>query len=172
MSLRGSGSIAPHIRKFSTNFWLASHPGCFMQREIACSTHCVGEWVGPTANQDTVGKRKQVLEELIVCFPLIWHTQTALKLCLQKLFSWWSLYWVVPSNHRRYIGTHVRQFFYSCIFVALEMCLLIHFLAMEGGHMLPNLYLAMAGGIHMQTHAEWWEGFMKYAVEMGSGAMM
>jgi hypothetical protein len=32
--------------------------------------------------------------------------------------------------------------------------------------------LATIGWINIQTHSDWWEGFMKYAVETGSEAMI
>jgi hypothetical protein len=36
---------------------------------------------------------------------------------------------------------------------------------------LSSRYLATIGG-YTGTHTDWWEGFMKNVVEMGSGAMM
>jgi hypothetical protein len=39
------------------------------------------------------------------------------------------------------------------------------------GYNLPSLCLSTIEGIHIQKQT-WWEGFMKYVVEMGSGAMI
>jgi hypothetical protein len=39
------------------------------------------------------------------------------------------------------------------------------------GTCLPSRYLATIGG-YTYRHTDKWEGFMKYAVEMGSGAMI
>jgi hypothetical protein len=36
---------------------------------------------------------------------------------------------------------------------------------------LPNRYLAKIDG-YVYRHTDWWEGFMKYVVEMGSGAVI
>jgi hypothetical protein len=46
----------------------------------------------------------------------------------------------------------------ACVFVAARTCL-------------PSRCLAMIRG-YIYRHTDWWEGFMKYAVEMGSGAMI
>jgi hypothetical protein len=59
-----------------------------------------------------------------------------------------------------YTDTSVQQFStVARVFVAAETCL-------------PSICLATIGEIHIQTHTDLWEGFMKYAVEMGSGAMI
>jgi hypothetical protein len=39
------------------------------------------------------------------------------------------------------------------------------------GNVLPNRCLATIG-IYTYRHTDWWEGFAKYAVEMGSDAMI
>jgi hypothetical protein len=49
------------------------------------------------------------------------------------------------------------------------LLLLLVFVA--AGTCFPSRCLAMKGGIHIQTH-RLMEGFMKYVVELGSGAMI
>jgi hypothetical protein len=41
---------------------------------------------------------------------------------------------------------------------------------MKEGYTLPSLCLATVGEIHIHTHR--WQGFMKYAIEMGPVAMI
>jgi hypothetical protein len=58
-------------------------------------------------------------------------------------------------------NTHPKILLLLCVVVAAGMCL-------------SSLCLAKTGCIHIQTytHTDWWEGFMKYAVQMDSGAMI
>jgi hypothetical protein len=48
---------------------------------------------------------------------------------------------------------------------------LLQQLFVAAGTSLSSSYLAMIGG-HTYRHTDWWEGFMKYAVEMSSGVMI
>jgi hypothetical protein len=61
----------------------------------------------------------------------------------------------VPARKRR-----VKQFFYC------NMCI-----RYRGNVFLPSRCLA-AIGLYTYRHTDRWEGFMKYAVEMGSGTMI
>jgi hypothetical protein len=57
-----------------------------------------------------------------------------------------------PQRKRR-----LQQFFYCCVF--------IHYRGNVFTEPLPS-----NNKRHTNRHTDWWEGFMKYAVEMGSGA--
>jgi hypothetical protein len=52
----GSGGIAPRILTSALDGgeWSASRPNCFICREKAPATHCIGGWVGPIAGLDMV----------------------------------------------------------------------------------------------------------------------
>jgi uncharacterized RmlC-like cupin family protein len=47
---------------------------------------------------------------------------------------------------------------FACVFIAAVIFILSHYLATIEGH--------------TYRHTDWWEGFMKYTIEVGSGAMM
>jgi hypothetical protein len=59
-------------------------------------------------------------------------------------------------RHRKHSKQRVQQFFYCCMCIG------------SSGKVLPSLCLPRIGDI---SHADWWEGFMKYAVETGSGPL-
>jgi hypothetical protein len=78
------------------------------------------------------------------------------KLC-QELIAYFPFIGHVPNRKRR------LQKFVVAAGTSLPNC----YLATKGGYTLPTFWLVKIGG--RDIHTDWWEGFMKYAVEMRSG---
>jgi hypothetical protein len=81
---------------------------------------------------------------------------------------------LLPSNDGytdRPTETRVQKLFYSYVYsLPREYVYPAVAKQLKEGYTLPSLCLVTVGGIHIQTHR--WQGFMKYAVEIGSGAMI
>jgi hypothetical protein len=104
----------------------------------------------------------------IVCFPNFLFTDDRIIQCCIANTIYWNSYTVnkkfwaelidcVPLiRHGPLRKRRLQPFFYWCL------CIRCH------GNVFALPLPSKDRGIQIQTH--WWEGFMKYAVEMGSGA--
>jgi hypothetical protein len=86
---------------------------------------------------------------ITVCFRTIFRTNRLLSL-------------ICYGPHRKW---HVQQFFYCCSIVLIEL------LPSNDTGFLPN-HCPTTIGAYTYRHTDWWEGFLKYAIEMGAGAMI
>jgi hypothetical protein len=93
------------------------------------------------------------------CIWIALKNTTYITVVLGKLIIYFPLIW-----NRPYRKLCLQQFF-----IAAGMSLLNCYLAIIGAYNLPRLCQVRTGVIHRHTHRR--EGFMKYAVEMGSGTM-
>jgi hypothetical protein len=127
-----------------------------------------------------------------VVYQYIWfHSHVLTRSCERNwspTFLWYDMGCIEDntSNNSSFIlvtsqrGIHRQTHRHTCPTILL----LLHvFLAI--GAYLPSCCVAAKGRIHVTEpfpshgkgdthyrHTDWWEGFMKYAVEMGSGAMI
>jgi hypothetical protein len=76
---------------------------------------------------------------------------------LNKKF-WEELIAYFPLIHQPHRKRRVQQFFYYCVCICCR------------GNVFTEPLPSNDRGIHIQAY--WWKGFMKYAEEMGSGAMI
>jgi hypothetical protein len=75
------------------------------------------------------------------------------------------------KRHRLHSKWCIQLVFYCCVYIPCRGNILpSRFIARIGGF-LPSRCLATTGR-QRRRHADWWEEFMKYASEMGSGAMI
>jgi hypothetical protein len=74
-------------------------------------------------------------------------------------------------RHRPHWKWCVQQFFNCSVLTATGTCLPRHCLTPKGGIHLTELLPHNDKRLHIQTHNRW-EGFIKYAIQMGSAAMI
>jgi hypothetical protein len=117
-------------------------------------------------------KKKKFWEELLAYVPLIrrklhrkWHLQqffaTTGTCLLWHCIAMIGGYTETPTDfvtRAAQTTTCPTILLLLCVFDAVGMCL-------------PSCCLATTGGIHIHTHTDWWEGFMKYTLEIGLGVM-
>jgi hypothetical protein len=77
----------------------------------------------------------------------------------EELIAYLPLIWHWPNRKRC-----LQQFF-----IAMRTCLMSRCLAMKGG---IHFTKPLPSNDRRYTHTDWWEGFMKYIIEMGSGAII